>query len=833
AAERTSDNEPAAHRGELSRWRERVDRLAPEGFRPAGDATDLSDLSRALWVRGADESFPDMGDVLQLRNESGEVVSAFGLVRPGVESRGVAERMSGLLAGLDATWIHVAYPREADRDPLLSAAVAKDLPDRVAIGRTRHDAAGRALPSEVEGRADLPGFLVDAARRKGLARGTSETPSGAYRFRVRATREGFTSLAAPCDSPLRPMSAALAAAETALLLFVPLLAVRGIRRPVRSPKERRVPFLGTFRARLVILVVLFGAVPLAGSILVIRLELERHAEAETAGRARSLLMEARRSLPFLGGTWPSPSALNEAASVLGNDLLLYRDGKLAAASRALPVAAEIARERLTKGVAESLAEGASEATGPDDRKGPGEPRVYEGALALSPDGRDALAVLIAEDEAGRAAVDTLVLFSVAVAFGAALLGSQAALALGKPIADLIAGAERLGSGAPAPRIERPGEGDLARLVEAFEEMAERVRERTESLGREREAAVALTSSLTSAAILFRDRDGAVLLSNPAADALLPGADMASRLSHEGWRPLRAILAEAAARRALYETRIAVGPPPHARVYRVAYAPLPPDGSDARSLLLLEDLTDFMRADRLSAWVEAARAIAHDIKNPLTPIRLSAERLLRSRGPVDDAQTASTAANILRQVAILTERTGRLARFADATPSAGKPLDRDALDRLLAEVAADYEAHPTVRVEAVRAPKTIPTVRAERDDLRDALTNFVVNAVEAIGDDGGHVRLSVADATLPDGRAGVRFLCEDDGPGVPEGEIGRLFTPAFSTKSRGSGMGLAAVRRAIERHGGTVMAASREPRGLVVGFTLPSEGSAPPLVSSSA
>src|SRR5207237_7592137 len=112
-------------------------------------------------------------------------------------------------------------------------------------------------------------------------------------------------------------------------------------------------------------------------------------------------------------------------------------------------------------------------------------------------------------------------------------------------------------GAPAAPIERPGEGDLARLVEAFEEMAERVRERTESLGREREAAVALLSSLTSSAILFRDRDGAILLSNPAADVLLPGSDLASRLAHEAWRPLRSILSEATVRRTLFETRIAV------------------------------------------------------------------------------------------------------------------------------------------------------------------------------------------------------------------------------------------------------------------------------------
>ena len=123
---------------------------------------------------------------------------------------------------------------------------------------------------------------------------------------------------------------------------------------------------------------------------------------------------------------------------------------------------------------------------------------------------------------------------------------------------------------------------------------------------------------------------------------------------------------------------------------------------------------------------------------------------------------------------------------------------------------------------MRVEPGLPRVAVDRPVLRDTLTNFVLNAVEAIGEREGAVLLSAGAARLHDWRPGVRFVCEDDGPGLPEDQRRRLFDPAFSTKSRGSGMGLAAARRAVERHGGTVFAAPREGVGLSIGFVLPAE-----------
>ena len=614
----------------------------------------------------------------------------------------------------------------------------------------------------------------------------------------------------------------MAAGEAALVILVPILFVGMPVRGVAWRFPRR--FFATFRARLVALVLVFGALPLALSVVFVRIALEGHASGETARRSRDVVSEGRRLLEAdeAGGSLSPEAALNRAAAVVGWDLLRYRDGTLVAASRALPVAAEVARERLASPIAQELAEGRPSAFAARGALASGGPRVMEAAEAVSADGREALAVVVAEDEAVRSAADALLLLSVAVALAAVGLGGRAALALGEPLEELIAATANVGEGRPLPPLIRPANVDLARLVDAFTEMSARVEERTESLAQERASALGLLGNLTAAVLLFRRGDGTVLLANPAADRLLPGGSLAERLAGARWVALRSALEEAIVRPSPYETRVTIPGPSGERFFRVAIVTLPGEERAPRVILLLEDLTDFLRADRLAAWVDAARSIAHDIKNPLTPIRLAAERLRRfevKREAPPAGAIGEVAAGILRQVGILTDRIGRLGRFGDPAVVERRVLVRADVARLLDEVAADFRAHETLAIETETDTDLRP-FSADPFLVRDALTNFVVNAVEAIGIARGRVRLSARNAALDSGDAAVRFACEDDGPGVPEDVAGRLFEPTFSTKSRGSGMGLAAVRRAAEHHAGTVFAHARAGGGLVVGFTLP-------------
>jgi signal transduction histidine kinase len=819
-AESLSHDDAARVRGEaVRRWEHRVAAPALEPWLPAGERTDPDDLARALWARGADESFPELGDTLTIRSPLGATLSSFGVIRPGRRTAEI-NLPTAIPAGFPSLFQHVPWPHESDRDPLLSAVASRDVPDRVAVERLEWDASGRTTASRGEG-VELPARILARARRAGEVVETLVTADGPRRVRVVSAPAGFAGFAAPADSPFVVVGAAVAAGETALLILVPLLfAGSPIPGTLRFPRS----FFSTFRTRLVALVLVFGAMPLSLSVVLVRIALEGHASRETARRSHDVVAEGWRLVEGdeSAGSLSPETVLNRAAAVIGWDLLRYRDGKLVYASRALPVAAEVARERLASSIAQELAEGRSSASSSRVALAPGAPRVVEAAEAVSGDGREALAVIVAEDEAVRSAADALLLLSVAVALAAIGLGGRAALTLGGPLEELISATANVGEGRPLPPLVRPGNVDLARLVDAFTEMSARVEERTELLARERASAVGLLGNLTAAVLLFRRGDGIVLLSNPAADRLLPGGKLPERLAGQGWAPLREALDQAALLPSPYETRVTLPGPQGARFFRLAIVTLPGEEPMPRVILLLEDLTDFLRADRLAAWVEATRSIAHDIKNPLTPIRLAAERIRRFEArhePPPAGGFGEVAATILRQVGVLTDRIGRLVRFGDPADLEKRVLDRARLSALIEEVASDFQAHETLRVEAQVAPD-LPDVEVDPFLVRDALTNFLVNSVEAIGAARGRVWLSVENAALPGGAAAVTFSCADDGPGVPEDVVGRLFEPAFSTKSRGSGMGLAAVRLAAERHAGTVFARPRPGGGLVVGFTLP-------------
>lgn len=808
-------------------WEERIASPDLLPWTPAGSRTVMSDLARALWLRGRNGEFPERGDLLTVRDEQGRVLSSFGTMRPGDEGRGTAIGLALPVPGTLGVLSRIPWPDADEEDPLLVGELGNPVHAERPVERIDFDGAGRPLGRGRLERSELAGPLLAEVRRGGAGWMTEESQGRRWRMSVRGTGDGFVAWGVEVPTPVFTLVSAVAAAETALpfALFVLLrreLSALARARLARTGGRRGTRLFGTFRGRLALALLVSGAVPLALGAALARTALDRSTARTTERHALELLREGRRILEERVPGSPSPTDLNQAASVVGVDLLLYRDGRLAAASRAVPVAAGLAPERLPSALAATLADGASSAARTRSPLRPGGRRVAQAAVTLSREQRTTLAVVLGEDPAGRTAIEGLFLLAAAVALGALAFGGRGALALSRPVEELVAASERIGAGeAPGP-IRPPEMEDLARLVEAFGTMSERVRERTELLEREREAAVSVLASLTPAALLFREETGKVLYANPAADALLPsGGSLSERLPAPRFAP---VLAALGAPRP-FEARVTLHGEERETVLRVVVAELTADAAGPRAVLLLEDLTDFTRAERLEAWVEAARAVAHDIKNPLTPIRLTAERLLRSTGrgaPPDGARIAEAAETILRQVDLLTERTGRLSRFASPASPERARLSGEGVAGLLREVAADFGAHPAVSV-SFGVEGDLPDVFVDRVLLRDAVANFVLNAVEALEPRGGTVVVEARPAAGPRGGPGLEIACEDDGPGVAETDLVRLFDPTFSTKSRGSGMGLAAARRAVEEHGGRLFAERSTRGGLRIGFVLPSAG----------
>jgi two-component system nitrogen regulation sensor histidine kinase NtrY len=201
-----------------------------------------------------------------------------------------------------------------------------------------------------------------------------------------------------------------------------------------------------------------------------------------------------------------------------------------------------------------------------------------------------------------------------------------------------------------------------------------------------------------------------------------------------------------------------------------------------------------QAEKRAAWQEVARRMAHEVKNPLTPIQLTAQRLLRRsrEGRLDPEAVKEGAEIILGEVSSLSRLVDSFTRFARLPSPQFAPCDPA---ELLRQVHALYEPnHPGIQWN-LTLPESAESALWDGDMVKRALINFVDNAIAAVEGQGAiHLTLAV------EGKA-LRYQVDDGGPGVPDADRERLFEPYFSTKRKGTGLGLAIVRRIAQDHGG--------------------------------
>jgi hypothetical protein len=236
---------------------------------------------------------------------------------------------------------------------------------------------------------------------------------------------------------------------------------------------------------------------------------------------------------------------------------------------------------------------------------------------------------------------------------------------------------------------------------------------------------------------------------------------------------------------------------------VTAASLQYEGERQGYVVVFEDLSDLLKAQRQAAWREVARRVAHEIKNPLTPIALSAERIRRhlERGATPDPQSlkviagcAETIADAVETVRTLVDEFAALARFPAIVESA------------LATFSGRLDS---VVVHTFLAPD-LPPVMADPEAIKRAIANLVDNAAEAMQD--SFVREVSVSTNLIDSREAVEIVVADTGHGITPELKERLFLPYFSTKGRGTGLGLAIVSRIVEDHQGTIRVEENRPVG---------------------
>ena len=287
------------------------------------------------------------------------------------------------------------------------------------------------------------------------------------------------------------------------------------------------------------------------------------------------------------------------------------------------------------------------------------------------------------------------------------------------------------------------------------------------------------------------------------------------------------LAEAGGDAQVWEAQVEYGAKGARRMLLLRGSQLRVDGgqdADPGYVVVFDDVTGLMQAQRDAAWGEVARRLAHEIKNPLTPIQLSAERLhhkLAAKLDTADAQMLERSTQtIVNQVAALKSMVDAFSEYARSKPDmATSEID---LNHLVREVLGLYEAGASaIEIDTDLAP-SLPKVAGSPTQLRQVLHNLLQNAQDALGDVAAP-RIVVRTELVAAGagqRACVRLSVVDNGCGFPPSMLERVFEPYVTTKPKGTGLGLAIVKKIIEEHRGSIEAGNAEPTGARVSFTVP-------------
>jgi nitrogen fixation/metabolism regulation signal transduction histidine kinase len=429
-------------------------------------------------------------------------------------------------------------------------------------------------------------------------------------------------------------------------------------------------------------------------------------------------------------------------------------------------------------------------------------------------------------------------FVVLMSLIAAVYGAFfAAQRLVQPVQDLIAGTRAVAKGNYDTQLPLPSRDELGFLVTSFNDMTKRLGSAREETRRSQQAVEAERAGL--AVILARLSTGVVSLAadltvrtaNQAASAIL-GVDMEAAVGarfdesiNDGalfTQFLAAVRARIGRGQLDWREQIELPSESGKRVLMCACTALPGEGGgDSGVVLVFDDITTLLQAQRDAAWGEVARRLAHEIKNPLTPIQLSAERMRRKfLGSMNaqDAHILERATNtIVAQVEAMKQMVNAFSEYARAPDMQYSRFD---LNQLITEVVDLYRAQESAAELKLMLEPQLPQISADRVRIRQILNNLVTNSLEALEGKAG-ARVEIETHLAEDGpKQVVAIVVCDNGPGFQRDLIGTVFDPYVTSKPKGTGLGLAIVKKIVEEHGGRIEADNQRTGGARVRILLP-------------
>lgn len=442
----------------------------------------------------------------------------------------------------------------------------------------------------------------------------------------------------------------------------------------------------------------------------------------------------------------------------------------------------------------------------------------------------------------RVGLLTLGVLTFLLIFASTWIAFYVARGLTTPIKALAEGAGEIARGNLSHRVNVLAEDELGLLVDSFNAMSARLEANSVELSARRRYIETVLETLPTGVISV-DGKNLITTINAAATNILKlddgnvvGADLSSVVDADASAVLARLINRA--RRVGFASDQTVLKQPGANggsqevTAALTATTLP---CDAGVVLVIEDLSELIAAQRASAWQEVARRMAHEIRNPLTPIQLSAERIAKrfsrsghvdngggkridDKGPIGDVVQESTA-TILREVTslkMLVDEFSRYARLPDTRLSAGR------LNEAIRQAAAVFDGRLCATGLNLNLAEDLPEISIDHEQMKRVFVNLIGNAVEALAENEKDGQITVT-TRHEAARDLVVAEVSDNGKGIAPADLQKLFQPYFSTKGRGTGLGLAIVNRIVSEHKGCVRAAANKPHGAKFSIELPVNG----------
>lgn len=404
----------------------------------------------------------------------------------------------------------------------------------------------------------------------------------------------------------------------------------------------------------------------------------------------------------------------------------------------------------------------------------------------------------------------------------------------QPLQELAAGTQAVASGNYNMQLTASGHDEIGFLVRSFNQMTQRLTQARNASDRSHRLLEQQTSYLTtvlgslSSGVITIDNDLYLRTANVASSKIL-GVNLQQRLEssldtlgklNDNLHSFSLLIQNFTFKSVAWQQQIELNQPKGRQTLMCHGTPLP---AETGWVIVFDDITALLQAQRNAAWGEVARRLAHEIKNPLTPIQLSAERLQHkyaSLVPPDQTETLQKLTDtIVQQVEAMKDMVNE---FSDYARSPGLQLEDVSIGQLLREVLTLYQSHSNHQFTLLNSPTEI-RIKVDKNRIRQVFHNLLKNAIEASEEADKAVDIVISyHLVVQQHMPWLEIIINDQGPGFPHDMIDKLFEPYATTKIKGTGLGLAIVKKIIEEHGGDVWAENLNPEGAGIIIRLPLE-----------